>query len=158
MRRHSAEYSSHKESYHEKSSPYGHVTVFFRLVSPDQSPRDSIKLHGNNNSNVNQSSATPSLQSTPLNTPFAQSPIQSPMHVHHPAPPPPGVDHFIYPPQSVHPGVFYTSAPSGPSPSPPFKTIPYPVHHPRPHSQSFCLPPSVSEEILISAMPERYDD
>jgi hypothetical protein len=44
--------------------------------------------------------------------------------------------------------------------SPPFHYV-----HPQPHRSSFCLPLEsgadmtlVSEEMLLSAMPERYDD
>jgi hypothetical protein len=145
----------------------GPFTVFFRLVSADHSPNQ--RLH----------------PITPLHTPFVQSPVQSPAQSNVPLYP---IASPVVGPVIPANGVFYSAAPYAPRPpihisgsegtvdpsnlvkaramsadihhSPPFHYV-----HPQPHRSSFCLPldtgadlAMVSEEMLLSAMPDRYDD
>ena len=164
--------------------PGGTFTVFFRLVSCDVSPGHNVgDLH----------SVQPI---TPLNTPFTQSPIHSPIQQSSPSLAPnvciPSGDHMLYPlppptatiASPVLPGqstgVYYTQA----APAPPQSYFPVahmdqfikqraasvelehspPFQYSQPHRGSFCVPMNekdltlVSEEMLLSAMPDRYDD
>ena len=168
LRRESGDYGfSNGFGYESAGSGGGPFTVFFRLVSADNSPGQRLQ------------------PITPLHTPFVQSPIQSPVQSSVPLYPMPSpVLGPVIPPN----GVYYTTAsyvphappmmasadalvdPSGLVKaramsadihhSPPFHYV-----HPQPHRSSFCLPldtgadlAMVSEEMLLSAMPDRYDD
>lgn len=174
MRRESADYaylaSTGGHEYDMSGSGGGPFTVFFRLVSTDHSPGHHIQ------------------PITPLHTPFTQSPVQSPVQssVHVPLSnypiPSPTLAPIGSPPSAMPlpaTGVFYTTAPSYRSfpgleaeavkaralsaelhHSPSFHYV-----HPQPHRSSFCVPldngadlAMVSEEMLLSAMPDRYDD
>ena len=161
----------------------GPFTVFFRLVACDTSPG-----HSSNDQNTLQPITplhTPFTQS-PIQSPIQHSSpsLSSSLsgcppngdHMLYPLPPPTStVAATMLPGQSN--GVYYTqtSTPFFPTAdqdymkqramsadihhSPPF-------HYAQPHRGSFCLPmsekgadfASVSEEMLRSAMPERYDD
>ena len=186
LRRDSAEFSFmpvNNSSFDMSGSSGGPITVFFRLVSQDNSPGHRHQ------------------PGTPLHTPFTQSPINSPAQ----GGPLPGVPlmpssdrPMLYPLPSPNmgplasptlPGVYYTAAPPRPAPYYPPGGLHFPIdqdpsmvkvramsaeiHHsppfhyvpPQPHRGSFCLPPEaggdlamVSEEMLLSAMPDRYDD
>jgi hypothetical protein len=167
-----ASYSSQCDSNNQQS----YVTVFFRLTSYDSSPS---QLGGH------QGGSQPL---TPLHTPFIQSPATSPNMKISGMPDAmaygPGVP-MIPPPTQ---GVYYSSAPLGPHqfyPSGPAATngeeahfikqraLSAEIHHsphfhyqPPAHRLSFSIPPPtdkdglsyVSAEMLLSAMPERYDD
>jgi hypothetical protein len=149
------------------TSSGGPFTVFFRLVSADHSPGQRLQ------------------PITPLHTPFVQSPIQSPVQSSVPLYPMPSpILGPVIPPN----GVFYTAAPYPPHAPPIMpgtdglvdpaglvkaRAMSADIHHspsfhyvhPQPHRSSFCLPldtgadlAMVSEEMLLSAMPDRYDD
>lgn len=146
----------------------GPFTVFFRLVSADNSPGQRLQ------------------PITPLHTPFVQSPVQSPIQPHVPLYPLPSP---TMTPAVAPNGVYYTTAPYvARAPvalaTPPEGTLeasnmvkgramsadihhspPFHYVHAQPHRSSFCLPldtgadlAMVSEEMLLSAMPDRYDD
>ncbi len=180
------------------NGPTNAVTVYFRLVSysPDQMSQEDM---------MSGSSPPQSTIITPLNTPFTQSPVQSPVgHALGPG----ATERMLYPmPSGSNPiqsttsmgnGVYYTTA--GNPPPPVRRQSFYPsghsfghdveseeigikqramsaeIHHTPPfgyvggaHRASFCVPPLrekaraeslayVSEEMLLSAMPDRYDD
>ena len=192
LRRDSAEftYMPSNGGFDMSGSGGGPFTVFFRLVSSDNSPGHRLQ------------------PMTPLHTPFTQSPVHSPMQPSVPGGPMMSSGDrgaLLYPHPSPPmgpmgspslPGVYYTTAPRPPPPgaggyygpgtgglhfanieqdpgmvkaramsadihhSPPFHYVP-----PQPHRSSFCLPHEsgadlalVSEEMLLSAMPDRYDD
>jgi hypothetical protein len=169
MRRDSGDYGFNGGfGYDPSASTGGPFTVFFRLVSADHSPGQRLQ------------------PITPLHTPFVQSPVQSPVQPHvplyplpsptmGPAMPPNGV--FYTPaPYAPRPPIQLPGPPEGMVDaanlvkaramsadihhSPPFHYV-----HAQPHRSSFCLPldtgadlAMVSEEMLLSAMPDRYDD
>ena len=174
MRRDSADYaylaSTGGHAYDMGGSGGGPFTVFFRLVSADHSPGQHLQ------------------PITPLHTPFTQSPVQSPVQSSVPVPlgtypiPSPTLAPIGPPPATIPiptNGVFYTTAPFV-RPFPPMEadavkaralsadlhhSPPFHFVHPQPHRSSFCLPldtgadlAMVSEEMLLSAMPDRYDD
>jgi hypothetical protein len=168
MRRDSGDYGFHGGfGFEPAATGGGPFTVFFRLVSADHSPGQRLQ------------------PITPLHTPFVQSPVQSPVQPNVPLYRMPSP---VMAPSIPPNGVFYTTAPYAPRPpvhipgtdglvdpaslvkaramsadihhSPPFHYV-----HPQPHRSSFCLPldtgadlAMVSEEMLLSAMPDRYDD
>ena len=144
---HSGDYSSN-----------GPVTVMFRLVSMDAS--------------ISQDGVNMTQPITPLNTPFTQSPATSPnMRADNSAYGTAIANQGVYFAAPV--GQFYPDQNDGTQFGKP-RALSAEIHHsphfqyqPPSHRLSFSVPmhtekdgvaPFVSAEMLLSAMPERYDD
>ena len=146
----------------EYNSNLGPVTVIFRLVSMDGS--------------MSQDASNMTQPITPLNTPFTQSPATSPnMRTDHPTYGPGIVPNMagqgVYFAAPV--GQFYPDQNDCGHFAKP-RALSAEIHHsphfqyqPPTHRLSFSVPihaekdgvaPFVSAEMLLSAMPERYDD
>lgn len=147
----------------------GPVNVFFRLVSYTPDPMSHEDMQGST------PPAAPIV--TPLNTPFTQSPVHSPMGH--------GMtDRLLYPsPPPIGTGVYYTTAGNPPPrfypPTTGFvheleneeinikqRAMSADIHHSPPFGYVSGRPSKaraeslafVSEQMLLSAMPDRYDD
>lgn len=186
LRRDSAEISfipGSSSNFDMSGSSGGPFTVFFRLVSQDTSPghrhQPGTPLHTPfTQSPINspaQGGPLPGIPLMPNNDRPMLYPLPSPNLGPLASPTLPGVYYTAAPPRPAPyypPAALRFSNEHDPSlvkvramsaeihHSPPFHYVP-----PQPHRGSFCLPPEaggdlamVSEEMLLSAMPDRYDD